>query len=66
MTAMEAVDSKGIRWIRHDERSCTLDVAYTASGEYRYFWMLTRPRTRKLTSSSCCVNRWTHPRRKRA
>jgi hypothetical protein len=37
MTAMEAVDSKGIRWIRYDEGSRTLDVAYTASGEYRYF-----------------------------
>lgn len=34
---MEAVDSQGIRWIRYDERSRTLDVAYTASGEYRYF-----------------------------
>jgi len=37
MTAMEAVDSKGIRWIRYDEGSRTLDVAYSASGEYRYF-----------------------------
>src|SRR4029453_3234514 len=34
---MEAVDSKGIRWIRYDERTRTLDVAYTNSGEYRYF-----------------------------
>ena len=34
---MEAVDSKGIRWIRYDERTLTLDVAYTNSGEYRYF-----------------------------
>ena len=34
---MEAVDSKGIRWIRYDEHSRTLDVAYTSSGEYRYF-----------------------------
>jgi hypothetical protein len=37
MTAVEAVDSKGIRWIRYDERSRTLDVAYADSGEYRYF-----------------------------
>ena len=34
---MEAVNSKGIRWIRYDERTRTLDVAYTNSGEYRYF-----------------------------
>jgi hypothetical protein len=34
---MEAVDSKGIRWIRYDERTRILDVAYTNSGEYRYF-----------------------------
>jgi KTSC domain-containing protein len=34
---MEAVASKGIRWIRYDERSRTLDVAYASSGEYRYF-----------------------------
>jgi hypothetical protein len=34
---MEAVNSRGIRWIRYDEHSRTLDVAYTASGEYRYF-----------------------------
>jgi hypothetical protein len=34
---MDAVNSKGIRWIRYDERTRTLDVAYTASGEYRYF-----------------------------
>jgi hypothetical protein len=31
------VNSKGIRWIRYDERTRTLDVAYTNSGEYRYF-----------------------------
>ena len=31
------VNSKGIRWIRYDERTRTLDVAYTSSGEYRYF-----------------------------
>jgi KTSC domain-containing protein len=34
---VEAVNSRGIRWIRYDERSRTLDVAYAASGEYRYF-----------------------------
>lgn len=34
---METVNSKGIRWIRYDERTRTLDVAYTSSGEYRYF-----------------------------
>jgi hypothetical protein len=34
---MEAVNSKGIRWVRYDERTRTLDVAYTSSGEYRYF-----------------------------
>src|ERR1700754_1754883 len=34
---MEAVSSKGIKWIRYDERTRTLDVAYTNSGEYRYF-----------------------------
>jgi hypothetical protein len=34
---MEAVNSSGIRWIRYDERTRTLDVAYTSSGEYRYF-----------------------------
>ena len=34
---MEAVQSKGIRWVRYDERTRTLDVAYTSSGEYRYF-----------------------------
>jgi len=34
---METVNSKGIRWIRYDERTRTLDVAYTNSGEYRYF-----------------------------
>ncbi len=34
---MEAVNSKGIKWIRYDERTRTLDVAYTSSGEYRYF-----------------------------
>ena len=31
------VNSKGIRWIRYDERTRTLDVTYTNSGEYRYF-----------------------------
>lgn len=31
------INSKGIRWIRYDERTRTLDVAYTSSGEYRYF-----------------------------
>lgn len=31
------INSKGIRWIRYDERTRTLDVAYTNSGEYRYF-----------------------------
>ena len=31
------VNSKGIRWIRYDERTRTLDVADTSSGEYRYF-----------------------------
>jgi hypothetical protein len=34
---MEAVNSKGIKWVRYDERTRTLDVAYTSSGEYRYF-----------------------------
>lgn len=34
---METVNSNGIRWIRYDERTRTLDVAYTNSGEYRYF-----------------------------
>jgi KTSC domain-containing protein len=34
---MEAVNSKGIRWVRYDERMRTLDVGYTSSGEYRYF-----------------------------
>jgi KTSC domain len=34
---MEAVNSKGIRWVRYDERTRTLDVAYPNSGEYRYF-----------------------------
>jgi len=37
MAAVEAVNSKGIRWLRYDERTRTLDVAYTSSGEYRYF-----------------------------
>ena len=27
------VNSKGIRWIRYDERTRTLDVAYTTSGQ---------------------------------
>ena len=34
---MEAVNSSGIRLVRYDERTRTLDVAYTNSGEYRYF-----------------------------
>jgi hypothetical protein len=34
---MATVGSKGIRWIRYDERSRTLDVAFPNSGEYRYF-----------------------------
>jgi KTSC domain len=34
---MDVVTSKGIRWIRYNEHTRTLDVAYTASGEYRYF-----------------------------
>jgi hypothetical protein len=34
---MEAVNSSGIKRIRYDERTRTLDVAYTNSGEYRYF-----------------------------
>jgi KTSC domain len=34
---MEAVNSKGIKWVRYDEHTRTLDVGYTASGEYRYF-----------------------------
>jgi KTSC domain-containing protein len=34
---MEVVNSKGISWVRYDERTRTLDVAYTSSGEYRYF-----------------------------
>ena len=33
----QAVNSKGIRWIRYDEQTRTLDVAYAGSGEYRYF-----------------------------
>jgi hypothetical protein len=33
----EAVNSKGIRWIRYDAQTRTLDVAFTGSGEYRYF-----------------------------
>lgn len=37
LTGVEAVKSKGIRWVRYDERTRTLDVAYTSSGEYRYF-----------------------------
>jgi hypothetical protein len=37
MTAVEAVNSKGISWVRYDESTRTLDVAYTNSGEYRYF-----------------------------
>ena len=34
---MDAVNSRGIRWIRYDGQTRTLDVAYTGSGEYRYF-----------------------------
>ena len=34
---MEAVESRGIRWVRYDESTRTLDVAYANSGEYRYF-----------------------------
>lgn len=34
---MDAVNSKGIKSVRYDERTRTLDVAYTSSGEYRYF-----------------------------
>ncbi|HEU4531291.1 MAG TPA: KTSC domain-containing protein [Steroidobacteraceae bacterium] len=34
---MELVNSRGIAWIRYDEANQTLDVAYTSSGEYRYF-----------------------------
>jgi KTSC domain len=33
----ELVESRGIRWIRYDDANRTLDVAYTSSGEYRYF-----------------------------
>ena len=33
----EAFKSTGIRSIRYDERTRTLDVAYVNSGEYRYF-----------------------------
>lgn len=33
----EAVNSKSIRWIRYDEQTRTLDVAFAGSGEYRYF-----------------------------
>jgi hypothetical protein len=33
----EALKSTGIRSIRYDERTRTLDVAYVNSGEYRYF-----------------------------
>jgi KTSC domain-containing protein len=33
----EAVNSKGIRWVRYDEGARTLDVAFAGSGEYRYF-----------------------------
>jgi hypothetical protein len=33
----EAPNSKSIRWIRYDEQTRTLDVAFTGSGEYRYF-----------------------------
>ena len=34
---MEAVNSRGIKSIRYDESTRTLDVTYTSSGEYRYF-----------------------------
>ena len=34
---MHSPISKSIRWIRYDEQTCTLDVAFTGSGEYRYF-----------------------------
>ena len=34
---MDEVVSKSIRWIRYDEGTRTLDVAFTGSGEYRYF-----------------------------
>jgi hypothetical protein len=37
MTAVDAVNSKSIRWVRYDEGTRTLDVAYADSGEYRYF-----------------------------
>ena len=33
----EAPNSRSIRWIRYDENTRTLDVAFTGSGEYRYF-----------------------------
>ena len=34
---MEAINSRGIKSIRYDESTRTLDVTYTSSGEYRYF-----------------------------
>jgi hypothetical protein len=33
----EAPNSKSIRWVRYDEQTRTLDVAFAGSGEYRYF-----------------------------
>ncbi len=33
----EFVESSGIKWIRYDADQRTLDVAYSSSGEYRYF-----------------------------
>src|SRR5262245_58929958 len=37
MTAMQEVNSNSIRWVRYDEQTRTLDVAFAGSGEYRYF-----------------------------
>jgi hypothetical protein len=34
---MAAASSKGIKSIRYDEQTRTLDVTYASSGEYRYF-----------------------------
>ena len=34
---MQALNSRSIRWIRYDEQTRTLDVAFAGSGEYRYF-----------------------------
>ena len=33
----EALNSRSIRWVRYDEQTRTLDVAFAGSGEYRYF-----------------------------